>query len=251
VIKPVPGSITNSLGMIFAPVPATKVMMCVHETRCGEFSQFLKLTSGKEYDGLFRYPLWGWEDHPAFCTWDEAKSFCDWLSQKEKKKYRLPTDEEWSHAVGLGSKEKRRPDTTPKDLSGKIKGQYPWGNQWPPTSASGNYMDMSHEAGSPYSQKVFHADLRYLVSKVDDGFKSSAPVMSFSPNPLGIYDLGGNASEWCEDWYDAERTNRVTRGQDYSGSQAIYDSGRAAMLSSWRDPGIYPAYGFRVVMEVP
>ncbi len=30
----------------------------------------------------------------------------------------------------------------------------------------------------------------------------TTPVMSFSPNSYGIYDLAGNVYEWCQDWYD-------------------------------------------------
>jgi formylglycine-generating enzyme required for sulfatase activity len=29
------------------------------------------------------------------------------------------------------------------------------------------------------------------------------PVMQLKPNELGLYDIGGNITEWCWDWYDA------------------------------------------------
>ncbi|MDC7240354.1 MAG: formylglycine-generating enzyme family protein, partial [Spirochaetales bacterium] len=40
------------------------------------------------------------------------------------------------------------------------------------------------------------------IGRFGNEYKSSYPVGQYKPNELGIYDLGGNASEWCWDWYD-------------------------------------------------
>ncbi len=45
----------------------------------------------------------------------------------------------------------------------------------------------------------------------DDGYKASAPVGQFAPNPFGIFDVIGNVSEWCLDGY---RTHGIVRDGD-------------------------------------
>jgi hypothetical protein len=214
----------NSLGMEFVPVPGTDVLFCKWETRVQDFEAFVKATGTSWSKPDFEQG----PSHPAVnVSWDETKAFCKWLTDKERatgqlgpmQYYTLPQDWEWSVAVGLSEAR----TGTPKDKDGKAAG-HPWGAQFPPPRGAGNYSQ----------------------SLSVDAFEYTAPVGSFTANQHGLYDLGGNVWEWCEDFYDGISGARVLRG----GSWDIY--GFRCLLSSDRsgnDPfGRLGGYGFRCVL---
>lgn len=235
----------NSLGMKFVPVQDTKVLFCIHETRYKDYAAYAKEVgtandSWKEQGTSSYMPTDKKEDHPVTrVSWDDAKSFCSWLSKKEGRIYRLPTDQEWSCAVGIGLQEKWNKDSTPASIT-KSQTDFPWGGKWPPTKGDGNYSDQSRKVKAPSGQS-------YYLDGYDDSFPTTAPVMSFKPNKLGLYDLGGNVWEWCEDWFEGAQKNRVLRGGAFSSST------RGDLLSSCRfnnTPDLrFADRGFRVVLE--
>jgi len=232
---------TNTLGMKFVPVLGTKVLFCIHETRKADYAAYAAENS--EADGSWKnqrkdgIPAGADDSHPVVgVCWADSKAFCDWLSKKEGRSYRLPTDREWSYAVGIARNEKK--DSTPDSLNGKIADEFPWGSKWPPTKGSGNFADAT------YKQKFPSAD---CIEGYTDGFVSTAPVMSFQPNKLGIYDLGGNVWEWCDDWYSPAKVDRVSRGGSWTSRV------EGTILSTHRDhtpPNRRDAsFGFRCVVE--
>jgi len=253
---------TNSLGMKFVPVPGTEVLFCIHETRSRDFAAFMAdrnrgyTMSGDDAEDWRTYeykkvPVGRGageqaeqSNHPvANVSWLDAMAFCDWLSKKEGKIYRLPTDREWSVAVGIP----QEGNGTPQALDSKIADVYPWGGSFVAASIQGNYADAAAEAKG--------TGVLGYINGYRDGFATTAPVMSFAANEFGLYDMGGNLWEWCTGCYDGtdpagkDRTltdNRVVRG----GSWFINDS--AILLSSFRffDPPSdrLDDSGFRVVV---
>jgi formylglycine-generating enzyme required for sulfatase activity len=73
-------------------------------------------------------------------------------------------------------------------------------------------------------------------------------VGSFEVNLSGLYDMGGNVWQWCEDWYNAQAQSRVLRGASWGNNYP----GR--LLASYRislTPDVrYGNLGFRCVVAV-
>lgn len=241
------GSVTNSLGMKFIPVKGTTVHFCIHETRRQDYTAFAGevsdvSSSWKDFnkEGIKA----GHEDnHPVVhVSWDDAVKFCDWLSKKEGRKYRLPTDKEWSYAMGCGNSEKWTKSATPESLNSKVE-VYPWGKKFPPKKGEkiGNVGDKSLAAKLPTTP---------FLADYDDTFLSTSPVMQFPANENGLYDMCGNVMEWVEDWWNEQKVDHVLRGSSWRSHDK---KSLNSTLRSKFTPGIdyWGVYGFRIVLERP
>jgi formylglycine-generating enzyme required for sulfatase activity len=135
------------------------------------------------------HPEWSWrnpgfkqtDDHPVVSvSWYDAVAFCKWLSRKEGKTYRLPTEAEWEYACRARTTTRFYNGEDPEDLA-EI------GNIWdqdcrtvfPPAFGGGDISIAAH-----------------------DGYVFTAPVGRFKPNAFRLYDMIGNAQQWCSDWFD-------------------------------------------------
>ncbi|MFW2405797.1 MAG: PEGA domain-containing protein [Gammaproteobacteria bacterium] len=150
----------------------------------------------KHTSGAEKYRQLAIGNHPAvMLSWEEATGYCNWLSSKDglppayvfengdivlaqpvTTGYRLPTEAEWAWAARF--------------TGGGGQSKYPWGDRMPPPENAGNFADQSARAVLPNA-----------LSNYNDRFAITAPVGSFAPNPIGIYDLGGNVAEWVNDRY--------------------------------------------------
>jgi formylglycine-generating enzyme required for sulfatase activity len=200
--EPAGKQMVNSIGMRFVPV--NSFWASIWETRICDFNTFVAET------GTDSRRLWREKSDPVALTHPvvsvarhDARAFCRWLTERDRaagligldQVYRLPTDREWSLLVDLHDES----GASPEARSWHDVAQYPWGNDGIRTAQAGNY----GTSPSATPQNGYHGNM--------DPWMRTSPVGSFHPNPLGLYDLGGNVWELASDSYYGERGDRHYR----------------------------------------
>jgi formylglycine-generating enzyme required for sulfatase activity len=231
---------TNSVGMKFLPVPGVKVMFSKYETTNADYRKFRP----NHHTGEFKGHSQDGDRQPVMnVSLQDAKAFCKWLTETERKQgllmadqsYVIPTDWEWSVAIGLYESPTA---TSQQRMHGRFRG-YPWGKQWPPPPRAGNF---SGEETQQVGQKG-------IVGYRDDHI-ASAPVGSYDVGLHGLYDMSGNAWEYCDDYYDENRNLWVLRGGAWN-----HGVDHRLLLSACRGDRLPDnaggfIYGFRCVLVV-
>ena len=90
------------------------------------------------------------------------------------------------------------------------------------------------------------AGLQQVLTSYNDDYPVTAPVGRFRPNALGLFDAGGNVSEWIHDVYTIPASSGVVvtdplgaqRGDNYVIRGASWSHSRLTELRlSYRDYG--------------
>lgn len=196
-----------------------------HAITRGEFAAFVNASGHKTEGGAYVWdggnvkldPAKSWRDpgfaqddsHPVVCVnWDDAQAYAKWLKESTEKDCRLLSEAEWEYAARAGRE-------TP----------FWWGSSITPDQANydGNYS--------------------YAGGKKGEWRQKTVPVKSFEANPWGLYQVHGNAWEWCEDCWNGNYNGAPEDGSVWTAG----DCGRRVLRGgSWNyDPWFLRA-AFRV-----
>ncbi len=213
---------------VIVPVTITRAFLIgTHEVTNKQFAAFRP----NHDSGADVHPSLAADDNPvANVRWEDAVQYCNWLSKQEGRTpayrqefdkwvpiypipdgYRLPTEAEWVLAM--------------RYAGGKRALKFPWGTKWPPPEESGNFADLTARPLVPS-----------ILPAYDDGFASTAPVGTFKPNALGIFDAGGNVAEWVNDLYTVPTPGITEPLVDPVGPER--GSSHVVRGSSWRHAGV-------------
>ncbi|HUE12581.1 MAG TPA: SUMF1/EgtB/PvdO family nonheme iron enzyme [Planctomycetaceae bacterium] len=108
-------------------------------------------------------------------SWNDAVAFCDWLSRTEGKTYRLPTEAEWEYACRGGTNTRYWNGDAPERLQ-----------------QIANVRDMAAQKKGAEWQNT---------PSDSSGLAAPGDVGRYPANNFGLYDMYGNAAEWCSDWF--------------------------------------------------
>lgn len=167
-------------------------------------------------------PAGSTDNHPVVnVTWKEALAYCESFHG------RLPTEAEWEYAA--------------RSRGGEVR----FGN--------GEQIARADEINFNAQDKE-----QYTHSQSGVNRGTLTQVKSFAPNQTGLYDMSGNAAEWCMDWYGddyyasspgdnpqgpAAGRRKVVRGGSYSDRAVnVRADSRISMDPTFRNPQV----GFRV-----
>jgi|SRR5690606_2260905 len=143
-----------------------------YEVTNRDFDLFRKATGYTSSDDLYDHFRKKHKAHfapelPAIASWWDAKAFCQWLGQHSGRSIGLPTEAQWEYAARSRGQMLRYATNDGEARAG---------------------VNIANDVKRGYT----------------DRYALPLPPGSFPPNPLGLYDMSGNAYEWVHDNYQPD-----------------------------------------------
>lgn len=184
--------------------------------------QYRRFKPGHQIEGAA--PEFNAGDRPAaMTTWHDAVEYCRWLSEQPAERaagrtYRLPSEAQWEWAARAGTATVRYFGDKDQHLT-----EYFWFNH-------------------TYTQNPKH----------ETNGRGRQAVAQLKPNAWGLYDMLGNAWEWCSDRRSNEETGEVWQPVMRGGSWRSGAFHCTAVAHDPADPNAKGDHiGFRVVCTAP
>lgn len=180
-----------------------KIVNVYPDTSCWTKEPDLNLGSRNNmYEALY-FSSTAYQNYPLVgISGNQIHAYCDWLNtikqtdrNKEPGDYRLPTELEWDYV---------------------FRKSYPNGL-------------IDQKFGIYFKDKQGCYFANFKPKKGDftkDAYLISAPVGSFPPNRLGLYDLVGNVAEWTEIPFDNFPKVTLTENGNTTGTSATDDDNK-------------------------
>lgn len=222
------GALADELDSLAFDKPSHSVEL-THDFWIGKYE-----VTKAQWEAIMETRPWEGHDHvieepdsaAVFVSWNDTQTFLSALSDYTSATYRLPTEAEWEYSCRAGTTTRFYwgDDLTYTDID-----DYAW------------WGDNAFSEGEGYAHIV--------------GLKL--------PNDFGLYDMSGNAWEWCQDWFDGYPVGPVTdpagpvtgtwkicRGGGWYNSTVREEQSslRSACRNVWVPTSLFTDFGFRLCL---
>ena len=135
---------------------------------------------------------WGRGRRPVTnVSWEDAQYYTQWLSEETGQSYRLPSEAQWEYLARAGTETARY-----------------WGESATEQCRYANGFDQDLAEVNDRGLAMFEEYGMSFPSCSDGQAEGTAPVGSYEPNAFGLYDVIGNLTEWTDDCWNSDHSER-------------------------------------------